>query len=236
MKIIILMFSLLLSATALAETQCKHEQHPLIASYTVSSTADPSSHETVQVVRTENKIIYHYQNQSISEQWYLQKNKRIGLTRYFDQYQRGIEYQAADMPNVKQAQQTWLQKYQLVSPAILAQLAQTPSPQDSCPSVAILSSKADSKQLVDLVWDNNTQLPTTLSIKQGKHTITWQRSSLNFDAKQVAQIINKYDNYQLTDYSDIGDNEADPFLAKMINQGFIEHSHHGFYNAQGEAM
>jgi hypothetical protein len=27
------------------------------------------------------------------------------------------------------------------------------------------------------------------------------------------------------DFADIGDNEADPFVAKMIRQGFVAHAH-----------
>ena len=42
--------------------------------------------------------------------------------------------------------------------------------------------------------------------------------------------------YELTDYADIGDNESDPFLAKMINLGFIQDTHPGFYNSQGQAI
>ena len=43
-------------------------------------------------------------------------------------------------------------------------------------------------------------------------------------------------NYQTTDYAYIGDNENDPFLAKMINQGFVEHGASGFYDAQGNQL
>ena len=46
----------------------------------------------------------------------------------------------------------------------------------------------------------------------------------------------KWDNYQTTDYADIGDNESDPFLAKMINLGFVEHGASGFYHADGSPI
>jgi hypothetical protein len=227
--------TLFFSANAFSETQCQQYQNPVSATYKISTGSDDKQ-QTLQIVRSKKKVIYHYPAQAISEQWYLQKNNNMGLTRYFDQYQRGIEYQAADMPNLNQAHDNWLHKYQLISPALIAQLEKSESNQEACTSPEKFTSKAGSKQQVSLIWDAKYQLPITLTIEQNKKTITWQLSELNSNAKQVIERINKYENFQLTDYSDIGDNEADPFLAKMINQGFIEHSHSGFYNADGGTM
>ena len=42
-----------------------------------------------------------------------------------------------------------------------------------------------------------------------------------------------WDRYQTTDYADVGDNESDPMLAKMIKLGFISHGASGFYHADG---
>ncbi len=36
----------------------------------------------------------------------------------------------------------------------------------------------------------------------------------------------------MTDCADIGDNESDPFLLKMINQVDIEHGSAGFYDSK----
>jgi len=43
-------------------------------------------------------------------------------------------------------------------------------------------------------------------------------------------------NYQDIDFADVGDSESDPFIAKMINQGFIEHGSSGFYSSEGHAI
>ena len=39
-----------------------------------------------------------------------------------------------------------------------------------------------------------------------------------------------------TDFADVGDNEAGPFLRKMIALGFVEHGASGFYQANGETL
>ena len=61
-------------------------------------------------------------------------------------------------------------------------------------------------------------------------------NDVNSDTPAIKAQFAKWDNFQTTDYADIGDNESDPFLAKMINLGFIEHGATGFYNQQGEAI
>ena len=160
----------------------------------------------------------------------------MGLTRYFKQYQKGIEYQAADMPNLNQAQTSWLQKYQLISPAFFASLEKIESDPLACSSTQTFISKINSKQHIHLVWDAKHQLPISLSATKNKQKITWQRIKLNTNSQQVRRLLNHYENYQLTDYADIGYNEADPFLAKMINQGFIKHEHSTLYHTDNEAM
>ncbi|MFT6984651.1 MAG: hypothetical protein ACJAT7_000448 [Psychromonas sp.] len=182
------------------------------------------------------QVLYSYPKQNISEQWRLLGNQQIQLTRYFEQYQRGIEYQPADMPNIKQDGKLWQSKYQLISPALLAQLQQLQTINTGCAeSIIYQSQPTDVKQIL-LHWNPHYQLPIKLTIRQGKQLIVWEMTELITDPQQLQLNHDKHDHYQLTDYSDIGDSEADPFLAKMINQGFIEHPHGGFYNADGQHM
>ncbi|WP_352289120.1 hypothetical protein, partial [Psychrobacter sp. GW64-MNA-CIBAN-0177] len=82
------------------------------------------------------------------------------------------------------------------------------------------------------------KLVKTLRVSNKKSQVSTLLSLNNVSSNEqviVAQFA-KWDNFQTTDYADIGDNENDPFLAKMINLGFIEHSATGFYNQQGQAI
>ncbi len=40
----------------------------------------------------------------------------------------------------------------------------------------------------------------------------------------------------MTDYSDVGDNESDPFVRKMINMGFVSLGTLGVYNLNGQVI
>lgn len=51
------------------------------------------------------------------------------------------------------------------------------------------------------------------------------RSSSN----QASEFFAKGEGYQAMDFTDIGDNEAGPFINAIINQGFIEHDEQNGY-------
>lgn len=238
MKVLLSIFTLLFSSSTFSESLCDHYDQPLLATYQIThiNQDNKKQQQTLQILRTKNQVTYFYPEQAIGEQWLLQKNNRIRLTRYFEKYQRGIEYQAADMPNLEQGNGSWLQKYQLISPAFIAQLKKEKPEHSGCHDNEIFHSKAQRKQQITLKWNANYQLLLSLTIKQNQKTTTWALLDLQSNKQQITQRLANYETFQLTDYADIGDNEADPFLAKMINQGFIEHSHSGFYTADGGAM
>ena len=52
----------------------------------------------------------------------------------------------------------------------------------------------------------------------------------------LIKTIGALNSYGTTDYTNIGDNESDPFLISMINLGFIEDHAHGFYDSKGNIM
>ena len=50
--------------------------------------------------------------------------------------------------------------------------------------------------------------------------MTWRLNKINTELQHVANYVSLIESYQTTDYADIGDNESNKFLSKMINQGF----------------
>ena len=82
--------------------------------------------------------------------------------------------------------------------------------------------------------NDNLALVVSLNIMQAKQKVHWQLEKIEHKENIITQAFRQRANYQTTDFADIGDNEADPFLIKMINLGFIEHGSSGMYNPQGE--
>lgn len=64
----------------------------------------------------------------------------------------------------------------------------------------------------------------------------WRRTEVVTDPEAVMTAFEDRSRYASTDYADIGDNESDPFLLRMVNLGFVEHGGSGFYDADGHDM
>jgi hypothetical protein len=67
-------------------------------------------------------------------------------------------------------------------------------------------------------------------------TREWQLKEMVTEDAAVKAAFELRDDYETTDYADIGDNESDPFLLKMINLGHISHGASGFYDEHGHQM
>ncbi|MFT4929894.1 MAG: hypothetical protein ACI8WB_006029, partial [Phenylobacterium sp.] len=77
---------------------------------------------------------------------------------------------------------------------------------------------------IELQWLVNQQLLRALTITtshngqlQSQH---WQLISSSENSAAIEAQFRHWDRYITTDYADIGDNEADPFLTQMIHLGF----------------
>ena len=64
---------------------------------------------------------------------------------------------------------------------------------------------------------------------------SWTLTNADYEA-DVSNFFAKRVDYQATDYADIGDDHTDPFLTKMVTQGFIEAGASGFYDQHGRAL
>ena len=91
-------------------------------------------------------------------------------------------------------------------------------------------------QEVEVQWLPEYQLAKVIAVKGKKQSMVWSLTELNINSKEVFEQFAMWDNYHLTDYVDIGDNESDPFLAKMINMGFVQSGASGFYDSKGNQL
>ena len=195
----------------------------------VSKADSQLSKKQVVFYRNHNKVAYQYPQTGISEVFNRITDQRMLLQRYFDKYQRGIEYQ----PNEVKGKQSWQTKYQMVSPTALANMQKIAQRGSGCQQEHDYQQQFGETSIT-LTWLPELHLVKHYQLTDKHHQITWQLAELVQDPKKVTAYFKEKRSYLLTDYADIGDNEQDPFLAKMINQGFIEHGSLGFYNSQGQ--
>ncbi len=179
--------------------------------------------------RTPTKVAK--QNPQYIELWQQLRNQQIRPIRYFQQAQRGIEYQ----PSEVHGQQDWSAKYQLVSDKLLASMTRQKTTGKGCEQTEYYTQQQGQSKL-ELSWLANQQLLKSMRISTPSYSREIILTAAHYNQQQVKAQFAMWDSYQTTDYADIGDNESDPFLAKMINLGFVEHGASGFYDAQGNQL
>lgn len=227
------MIILLLMMSAYSQksmAQCHSNKNELSAQYQVSNDnlQGKIARQQVTLLRHKNDIVYQYHNQEMSEYWHQQKNGLITLTRYFDHDKQGIAYQAGEI----KSKQSWQQINELISPTLREKMQLLSSRENAC-QVEQKFQLIDGKNEILLTWMPQLNLVKHLTIITPTQIKQWQLLELTTSSEKIAEQFMQWQHYKTTDYADVGDNEDDPFLAKMINLGFVEHAASGFYRADG---
>lgn len=231
------MITLLSLATAalVSVADCQIDANVIGARYEISrriGEQEPTTHQ-FNIWRNGDQVALERPDQNLTEIWNRLRDKRIRPVRYFDAYQRAIEYQPSDIINASAL--NWDSKYQIVATATLASMTHLETTASACDSVAKLERKSEREQL-SIDWLPAYQLPQLIKQTTSSMHTEWRLVELVTDTKRIRSEYERRSDYLSIDYADIGDNESDPFLAKMIRMGFIEHGASGMYNADGSAI
>lgn len=226
-------YMLFIGYTNSALAQCQDNNNEISARYQVNHSGKSwkNSSQYITLYRYHNDVAYQYEQKNITEYWHKQPNGLIALTRYFDKEKKGIEYQANELKN----SQSWQQINELISPVLRSKMQLISTRDNACQTEQkwqLQQNKTD----IELTWLPQLKLVKTLAITSGDKTTLWQLQTLNTSGNKIAEKFSLWQQYKTTDYADVGDNEDDPFLAKMINLGFIEHGASGFYQSNGASI
>ncbi|MDO6426137.1 hypothetical protein Q4489_03890 [Thalassotalea sp. 1_MG-2023] len=217
--------------TVFASSICNENPAQLIANYQVNhqSVDGTITHDTLTLARLNNQVGQYYHAKNYGDLWSRPSEQHLLLTRYFPDYQKAIEYQTDEI-KVRSYTVTWQQQWQLLTDQFVANMERIDMQTKGCNRVEVLTAKVNKFEYT-LHWLPALRLVEKLVIKKkGSLHTSWQLSNINHELEDVQNYVNKILTFQTIDYADIGDNEADPFLAKMIHQGFKEgtvigHSH-----------
>lgn len=225
MKRTALLYACALFATA-AQADCAEDPATLAAVYQLDESRAGSgivrSREIV-LWRDGRRAAHEYPDSQVVNLWESTRNGRLRLVRYFDEYARGIEYDPGEVA-AGEGERAWQLKRQFVPDALLESLEPVSLSGEGCDQRARYEWQAEGRQY-QLDWLSQRQLPASYTLANDEVTVTWRLERLIGDPVEIRQAFARRDAYQTTDYADIGDNESDPFLQKMINQGFVEHDH-----------
>jgi hypothetical protein len=231
MKTVCLVISAFISFSGFAQ-QCAINPQILKANYTIASAQGNKLDEKPLTLWRNNQQVAH-ESKVITELWQHLSNKQLRPIRYFNDHHRGIEYQPSEVRGV----QSWSAKQQLVDNQLITKMHTVSTQGEGCNEIKnyTLSEQGTEFKLA-MYTHSNVVKSFSITDKTGQASTLLSLVDVTSDEGVIAAQFKQWDNFQTTDYADIGDNESDPFLAKMINQGFIEHSATGFYNQQGEAI
>lgn len=224
---------------------CDLQAEHLGASYTISSSSGKKA--ALEFWRDGNTVLYSHLDRQTADQWTLTSNGYLKPVRFFLADERAIEYDVFDINNGK-GTKDWESRSQWISQKQIDSMQLTGSEGEGCMRTQSYeytplgkTGKPDLFSRVTLSWLPALGLVERYEIRStdslGQRRVTqWQLNNLETDPELVSKALNAFGGYAATDYADIGDNESDPFLMKMIKLGFIQHGASGFYESDGSPL
>lgn len=209
------------------QSGCELTASKLGARYTVTrhTGADEAQvrESRVEIWRRSRQVAYVYQDAEITDIWDLVVDGRQKLIRYFDAYDRAIEYQPEDV-QAGVGEDAWSERNQLVSDALRRELTYVDARGTGCDLIQRFEGTLDGV-VYELEWRPGVNLAETFSRRNETDSEFWRLDALVVDPGEVDDQFTTRSRYQTTDFVDIGDNESDPFLRQVMNLGFIHRAH-----------
>lgn len=238
--------SFLFISESIANENCLEENainKPVLARYEIKTqVGNKTESKLFTIVRSENRVAYS--SGEVIEVWEKTSNNKIKLYKFFNQAERGIEYQPVDIVNVDNID--WNAKRQLVSDRFTRQFELVKQKSKNCKLHQLyrsqtraskqheggVNNRLEKKESLKIIWISSVKLPAIMKHKRYNAKTSWELVELEKGADKASEFMKRLDGFSLIDYSDIGDNESDPFLQKMINLGFVAHSDPFYYSSK----
>ncbi|GHE96149.1 hypothetical protein [Thalassotalea profundi] len=185
---------------------------------------------TFELWRKGNELLHITPQKEMTIKWHKLINGDVRKVNFFDQYERGIEFEP-----IKISKENWQLKQQLVSDKQIEKMTLSATKGKGCERTEHYQLKNETTS-IDLWWFPSLKLAQKIIYTDKNNSTTWLLKNKIVSKDTIANVFNKNEHYQMTDYADIGDNESDPFLRKMIHLGFVAHGNSGFYDAQGNQL
>ncbi|MEP1385461.1 MAG: hypothetical protein ABJK64_16895 [Paraglaciecola sp.] len=224
----------LLAPNTKAEESCAAQT--LKAKYTIvkNTVGFAKSKTTLILWRKPNVVAHQYPRTHITEMWQKVTNDLIKPIRFFNKYERAIEYQPGESVHGKK-ELDWEYRNQLVSDTLITNMPVIEQQGKGCNQIEIRQKETENTKLT-ITWMPQLKLIKSFKLKTAMGLETWVLDELKTQDADTVNYFNKLYDYQTTDYADIGDDHTDPFLTKMVTLGFIEAGASGFYDDKGAAI
>lgn len=203
-------------ASSFVHAECNEGRLGAVYEWTVKPEDGPEQTRVFTLWRSGNQAAHQFSETGITELWERMSNGRTRLVRYFDGRKRGIEYSAAETGLDNDAD--WQKKYQLLPQAFLESMDPGAESGLGC-GLKHSYSRKDGNILIQLTWLKNLGLVETYALRKPGLVVNWTLKRVEDEPAKINAIFQSRENYQLTDFADIGDNESDPFLLNFVHLG-----------------
>ncbi|WP_341217993.1 hypothetical protein [Neptunomonas phycophila] len=221
------------TSAAYADESCSASANSLHASYQATQTLNTENttrNIQVDLWRQGNVVMHSYPN-GTGDIWHKLPKNQMRMDKYFDQAKRLIEYEAADLTTLGKSK-TWDSVNYLINKNFLTQLTKESETGSGCQITTKYSGEVNGTTY-HIEWNPSLDLLVSMKASNKRLIESWNLAQLDTQKSEVETAINQRFKYMTTDFADIGDNEADPFLIKMINLGYIDHAPQAVYDANG---
>ena len=222
----ILLFATVILSTANTFAACEANPDRLGARYVETQTVvEPEKEEIshLTVWRGDRQIAHEYTDKHITELWEKGASERMRLVLYFEENQRGIEYQPGE-EGLETSKEAWLKKSRLIPADKLAGMELSGTSGQSCEQAEHYE-KQEEGLSIRIEWLPGPKLVKSATWETENTRTELVLEEIVTDPADVDAVFTRLSDYQTTDFADIGDQESDPFLQKMINLGFTRHDH-----------
>ena len=177
--------------------------------------------ETWRYWRRENRVAYEYPERGISEVWLRNKKGQLSFQRWFMHEERIIVYEFGDLRSVGKETQ-WQRVEQPFNLDELEQLKTAGQLKYHCLPAARYRGKRRDGDHVEVVRLQANGAIAAIAIDSINGSVKTRLTELK-PAGEVAVFFASASDYRSTDFADVGDEEADPFISRLIAFGFVEH-------------
>jgi hypothetical protein len=175
------------------------------------------------VWRGDRQIAHEYTDKRVTELWEKGASERMRLVLYFEENQRGIEYQPGE-EGLETSNEAWLNKSHLIPADMLTSMELKDTSGQACVRTEFYE-KQEEGLSIRIEWLPEPKLVKSATWATENTRIELVLEETVTDPADVDAVFARLSDYQTTDFADIGDQESDPFLQKMINLGFTGHDH-----------
>ncbi len=180
-------------------------------------------------LRTEHQVVTRRDPEAILDHWFSDA-KDVQFRRSFLKHQRRIDYETGDLKALG-AYAPLSEQALLVAPELDKQLDAAKPIQYRCQEATLRRFGNAKTQVIVIRLQGGTL--AALFRKSGESSELLSLESF-VSSQTVQSWVTRSDQFESTDFADVGDNEADPFLAQMIHQGFVVMPGHASHAHQTE--